>query len=469
VAEDLVAAVGEPYVSRHESVLSAYARDAYPLALRAAGGHPGLEVRPDIVVRPATTAEVVKVVTTARRWRVPVVPYGGGSGICGGALATSGGVVLDLKRLDAVVEMDEESMVVTVGAGILGGELERRLGMHGLTCGHYPQSIYSSTVGGWISHRGVGTFSTRYGKMDDLLVSLEVVLPSGDVLRTRAVPTSAAGPDLNRLFLGAEGTLGVITEATIKMFVRPTYRRHATYRLDDMAAGLSSIRQVLQAGYRPAVVRLYDSVETETLFGQVPGAEGATTLLVLDEGPADLVDASLMAMNRAVTANGGKSLASDVGEHWLENRYSTVSLCETLAKAGGVADAIEVANNYRMLPRTYDAMKASMEAVSDRVKVYGHASHFYHSGGNLYMIFHAEVNDPADAPGLYHRVLDAALSACHAQQGTLTHHHGVGIAKARHMPTEWGQAGIRLWRSVKGAVDPSNTMNPGDKLLLADG
>ena len=157
--------------------------------------------------------------------------------------------------------------------------------MYGLTCGHYPQSIYSSTVGGWISHRGVGTFSTRYGKMDDLLVSLEVVLPSGDVLRTRAVPTSAAGPDLNRLFLGAEGTLGIITEATIKMFVRPTYRRHATYRLDDMAAGLSSIRQVLQAGYRPAVVRLYDPVETETLFGQVPGAEGATTLLVLDEGP----------------------------------------------------------------------------------------------------------------------------------------------------------------------------------------
>ena len=176
-----------------------------------------------------------------------------------------------------------------------------------------------------------------------------------------------------------------------------------------------------------------------------------------------------MAMYRAVTANGGKSLARDVGEHWLENRYSTVSLCETLAKAGGVADAIEVANNYRMLPRTYDAMKASMEAVSDRVKVYGHASHFYHSGGNLYMIFHAEADDPADVPGLYHRILDAALSACHAQQGTLTHHHGVGIAKARHMPTEWGQAGIRLWRSVKRAVDPSNTMNPGDKLLLADG
>ncbi len=107
VAEDLVAAVGEPYVSRHESVLSAYARDAYPLALRAAGGYPGLEVRPDIVVRPATTEEVDKVVTTARRWRVPVVPYGGGSGICGGALATYGGVVLDLKRLDSVVEMDE--------------------------------------------------------------------------------------------------------------------------------------------------------------------------------------------------------------------------------------------------------------------------------------------------------------------------------------------------------------------------
>ena len=468
LADELVVAVGADYVSRHDDVLSAYARDAYPLALRAAGGRTGLGVRPDIVVRPANTAEVAKVVATARRWRIPVVPYGGGSGICGGALATAGGLVLDLKRLDAVVEMDVESMVVTVGAGILGGELERRLGMHGFTCGHYPQSLYSSTVGGWISHRGVGTFSTRYGKMDDLLVSLEVVLPGGDILRTRTVPTSAAGPDLNRLFLGAEGTLGVITEATLKMFVRPAYRRHSAYRLGDIATGLSSIREVIQAGYRPAVVRLYDAVETETLFGPVPGAEGATTLLVLDEGPVDLVDASLVAMDKAVATQGGGPLGSEVGEHWLENRYSTAALCETLAKAGGVADAIEVANNYRMLARTYDAMKASMEAVSSRVKVYGHASHFYHSGGNLYMIFHAEVDDPSDAPGLYHQVLDAALSACHAQQGTLTHHHGVGIAKARHMPTEWGDAGVSLWRAIKGAVDPGDVMNPGHKLLPAD-
>jgi len=193
---------------------AAYARDAFPLAIKAAANG---KTGPQVVVWPETTAEVVSIVNIARAARVPIVPYGGGSGIVGGALDPCGGIVVDMKRMRRVIAIDPVSYTVTVQPGILGERLESLLNARGLTTGHYPQSLRSSTVGGWVAHRGVGTFSTKYGKVDDLLVSLEVVLPNGDTLRTRTVPQSAAGPDLKRLFLGSEGTLGIITEVTLRV------------------------------------------------------------------------------------------------------------------------------------------------------------------------------------------------------------------------------------------------------------
>lgn len=457
VAAALLEALVPIETSADPTVLRAYARDSHPLAIRASRGLSGLSGVPIVVVRPSDTDEVARVLRVAGAMSIPLVPYGGGSGIVGAALEDRPSIVLDTKRLAAVHDVDTVSMQVTVGAGILGGELERVLGGLGLTCGHIPQSLFSSTVGGWIAHRGAGQFSTKYGKIEELVVGLEVVLPDGTVLETRAVPASAAGPDLKRLFLGAEGTLGVVTRATLRVFPASDYRRHSSFAMEDMATGIDAARSILQRGYRPAVVRLYDELESRHVLSQ-PQHTGAT-LLVLDEGDPALVDLTLAAAEQEAAAFGGQPLGSNVGETWLRTRFSTAGLLRTIRRDTAVADALEVANDYRRLASTYMAMADAMRRASSlAVDVYGHCSHFYHTGGNLYMIFHAEAERPEDVSALYQRIVDAALDACVRTGGSLTHHHGVGRSKLPAFRSELGEPGLRLWESVRAAVDPARTM-----------
>ena len=459
--EQLGTCVDPSRVSGDLTTRMAYARDAYPPALKAAGDGVSPYL-PAAVVWPESTAEVRDIVLAATKLNVSIVPYGGGSGIVGGALACPGAVIVDLKRLSRIINIDSVSLTATVEAGILGKVLEDELNAHGLTCGHFPQSINSSTLGGWIAHRGVGTFSTKYGKIDDLVLSLEVVLPDGQVLWTRTVPQSAAGPDLRRLFLGAEGTIGIITSATIQVFPLPEARLHRSFVATSFVDALESVRHIVQRGLRPAVIRVYDAVETQAQFSSLGVAPGSTVVLLVAEGDRALTEFTIEQASSQMLGSGCVDLGTSVGEYWFGHRLSTASLCRTLSKAGGVADALEVANVWSRLPATYERMKTAMEsAVGEHGSVYGHSSHFYHSGANLYMIFHALATDPAETSVLYQRVLAAAFDACFAEGGTLTHHHGVGLGKQRWLGEEWGDAGTHVWRVIRQGLDPARVMNPG--------
>lgn len=459
--DELTALLSRERVSQGEFDLLAYSRDTFPLAIKdVARGD--LTYRPDVIVWPESTAEVAAIMQIAGRFGVPVVPYGGGSGIVGGALSMQGGILLDLKKLNKIIDLDPVSLTVTVQTGILGGVFEDRLNAQGYTAGHYPQSIYSSTVGGWIAHRGIGTFSTKYGKMDDIVISMEVVLPDGQVATTRTVPASAAGPDLNRLFLGAEGTLGIVTSATLKIHPLPEARMHMAFAFGSFAEGVECVRRVIHRDLRPAVVRLYDAVETQAQFGSLGLPDGQAVLLFVVEGYSDMVDLTERSIRQITGSMEARELGSVVGEYWLSHRFSTGALTRTLSKPFGVSDALEVANVYSRLSETYAAMKSAMEAAAGPSgNVYGHCSHFYHAGGNLYMIFHAEADTEAEVSDLYYRILDAAFIACQDMGGTLTHHHGVGMGKGRWMPRELGDGGFDLLRRIKGAVDPAGIMNPG--------
>jgi len=461
VVDQLVAAVGVGSVSQDPLERLAYARDTFPLAMKEAA-RGGRSFDSDVVVWPNSTEEVAAVIQIAARHGIPVVPYGGGSGIVGGALSVKGGILLDLKRMNRILELDPISLTVTVQAGILGAVFEGALNAQGYSAGHFPQSIYSSTVGGWIAHRGIGTFSTKYGKIDDMVVALEVVLPDGQVLNTRNVPQSAAGPDLNRLFLGAEGTLGVVTAAVLKIHPLPEVQTHMSFAFDSMAEGIECIRRVIQEEYRPAVVRLYDPVEAHAQFGHLRLPEGQAVLLFVLEGSAKQVAFTEAGIREIAGKMEARDLGRAVGDFWLKSRFSTASLCRTNAKPCGVSDALEVANTWSRLAATYELMKARMEEAAGPCGiVYGHSSHVYPTGGNLYMIFHTEADTPEEVAALYDKVLDAAFTACHELGGTLTHHHGVGLGKGRWMPMELGPGGMSLLRRIKAAVDPGSIMNPG--------
>ena len=269
--------------------VAAVSRDWWPLAM--IWEHDGTQVTPPAaVVRPTTADGVAAVLRVCDEARVPVTAAAGRSGVCGASMPVHGGVVLDLTALTGIVDVDDTALVLDVRAGTFGTPLEATLRRdHHVTLGHWPQSIDLSTVGGWLACRGAGQLSTRYGKIEDMVLGLDVALADGRMVHTGGAPRAAVGPDLTQLFVGSEGTLGVITGARLRVHPVPTGEVRAAFRYARFEDGLDACRRILRRGATPAVLRLYDPIEGERHFS----SGDAALLLVLDEGDPALVDAVL--------------------------------------------------------------------------------------------------------------------------------------------------------------------------------
>src|SRR5690606_19493223 len=243
---------------------------------------------PIAVLEPRDTAEVVAAVRACRARGIALVARGGGSGVCGAVQPGGDAVVLSTRRLEGLVRLDPDDLVARFRAGTMGDAAEARVREHGLTIGHWPQSIALSTVGGWVATRAAGQLSTGYGNIEDLVLALEVVLPDGRVLRTRETPRASAGPDLRQLFLGSEGTLGIVTEVAFSLRPLPEVSRGRALHFPSFAAGLGAARRLLRAGLRPTVLRLYDPRESRRHFRAfVP--RGRAALLLRFEGAEAVV------------------------------------------------------------------------------------------------------------------------------------------------------------------------------------
>lgn len=455
-ADALGALVGADRVFADAAERRAHARDCWPrLALAERAG--ALAPEPDVVVRPRSTDEVSAVLRWASAEGVPVTPYGAGSGVVGGAVAVRGGVLLDLSGLSGLVALDEESGVATFRAGTLGPDVEGVLNPLGWTVGHFPSSIMCSTVGGWVSARGAGQLSTRYGKAEDLVVALEAVLPSGEVWRTLPAPRTAAGPDVWRLLAGAEGTLGVVTEVTLRLSPLPATRVFGGWLFGSLADGLAALRDVMRTGARPAVLRLYDELDTTLVLGR----EGGALLVTVCEGDADVVAAEVAVLRRCCAA--ATDLGAEPGEHWWAHRYDVSFnlprvLSGQLLGPHGVADTIEVAALWSRLPGVYGAMKAAMSEHAQ--VVFAHVSHCYPEGASIYWSFAFDAASADEAVTRYDAVWAAAMTSCREAGGTIGHHHGVGQARAPWLAEEMG-AGHAILRAVKAFADPAGVLNPG--------
>src|ERR1700694_5705156 len=280
ILADLRPAVPAAHVSIESEELDRYVADTYwkAVAARAAGAPLG---RPDVVVKPRSDEEVAAVVRLANHHRVPVVPWGGGSGTQGASIPTQGGIVVDLTGMDRIVEIDEQSMTVTAEAGVNGKRLEAELNKKGLMLPHYPASAEFATVGGYVAARGSGVLSTRYGKIEDLVVSLRVVTPTGEIVDTLPVPRHAVGPDIAPLFIGSEGSLGVINRVRLQLAPLPAARHFEVVSFQSVEAGIEPVRKILKRGLRPWVVRLYDEVAARITLSPVVGSQlpGVATVI----------------------------------------------------------------------------------------------------------------------------------------------------------------------------------------------
>jgi alkyldihydroxyacetonephosphate synthase len=262
VMRDLEAIFSPRRVSVRGVDLDTYSRDMWPRALLGYREGEPVTPRPDVVVWPENVREVVAAVKLAREHKIPIVPYGGGSGVCGGAMPVRGGITIDTKRMQALRSIHGDDMICDVEAGLNGERFERELARRGFTFGHFPSSIYCSTVGGWVATRAAGQLSTKYGKVEDRVAGLSVVTGRGELIETDGPNRALRGPSWNQILLGSEGTLGVITSARLRVSPAPQLRVFRGFEIDSVEAGAHAIRRVLQKGLRPAVVRLYDELDT---------------------------------------------------------------------------------------------------------------------------------------------------------------------------------------------------------------
>ncbi|HTE54805.1 MAG TPA: FAD-binding oxidoreductase [Kofleriaceae bacterium] len=279
----LVPIVGERRLSQRESDLASYGRDMWPRALIGIRSGQLPPDRPHVVVWPESEREVAAIVRVAREMAVPIVPYGGGSGVCGGAVPILGGITVDLKRMNELSSVDRDEMTCDVEAGMNGERFERELNRRGYTLGHFPSSIYCSTVGGWLACRAAGQMSTKYGKIEDRVAGLTVVTGRGDVIHTDGPVRAQRGPNWTQLVVGSEGTLGIITSARLRLSPTPELRVLRGFEVESVAHGVEAIRRVMQRGLRPAVVRLYD--EIDTFISHAPLFGSKRTAGRGDEGP----------------------------------------------------------------------------------------------------------------------------------------------------------------------------------------
>ncbi len=427
-------------------------RDWWPLAMIWAteGQVPN---RAAAVARPTTVAEVSAVVALCNETGVPLTAAGGRSGVCGSSVPLFGGVVLDLTAMSGIVGVDDTSLVVDVLPGTFGDLFEAQLQAdHGLTVGHWPQSMTLATVGGWIACRGAGQYSTRYGKIEDIVVGLDVVLADGSLIHTGGQPRQAVGPDLTQLFVGSEGTLGIIVGARLKAHPRPPAERRAAYAFDSFEAGLDACRRILRRGATPAVLRLHDVTEAARF-----GAEGRHVVIVLDEGDATLIDAVMAVVAEECAAGEPLDGEAIVGQ-WVEHR-NDVSALEALINKGYVVDTMEVAGSWADLPAIHAGATAAISGVEGTLVASCHQSHAYTDGACLYFTFAAKV-EPEQRERYYREVWDAGTGAILAAGGALSHHHGVGINRARFVPEALGEAFATLV-ALKGTLDPAGILNPG--------
>ena len=256
------------------------------------------------------------------RYRIPVIPYGGGSGTQGGVVPLYGGMVIDIKKMNRIVKLDEKSLTVTAEAGINVTHLEEALNAKGITWPHYPASGAVATLGGCIAARGTGTLSTKYGKAEDMVLSLKVVLANGDVIDTIRTTNHACGPGLVQIFVGAEGTLGIITEATVRLDPMPPVRRFNGYHFQDLKQALEAGRQIMTRRLRPCTLRLYDPSSTKKFIKRVLNLDIEGSVLITGcDGEEDFVQLEENLIKKICTDLGGKELGRKAGDEWWINRY----------------------------------------------------------------------------------------------------------------------------------------------------
>ena len=469
-------ALSAPRISAPASLAGVLTQDPYERLLHTYGKSYPETVRalardflnaPDFVALPETEADIAAVFDWASGGEVAVIPFGAGSSVVGGVEPVvgdgyAGAVSLDMRRLNRVLEVDPTSRAARIQAGIRGPAIEAALKVHGFALRHYPQSFEFSTLGGWIATRSGGHFATVYTHIDDLVESLRTVTPAG-VMESRRLPGSGAGPSPDRMMIGSEGALGIITEAWMRLQGRPRFRADAVFGFPDFFAAARAVRAVSQAGLYPSNLRVIDNDEA--------GAYGVNayeeSLLVLAFKSADHAVDAWMARATELMAGLGRapSRRRSRGLRWRSAFIRMPYARELTVPMGVINDTFETAITWDKLEAFHGAVRkatedALVEATGRKGTVSTRFTHVYPDGPAVYYTFNVR-GDPGRLIEQWRQIKTRASDALLAAGGTITHHHAVG---RDHMP--WYRAQRpdlfgKAFAAAKAALDPAGIMNPG--------
>jgi alkyldihydroxyacetonephosphate synthase len=453
---------------------------------------------PDVVVRPGDEDEVSATVQAAVRADAVVIPFGGGSSISGSLEASAQErrpvIVVDLERLDQVLDIDRGSRLARVQAGVFGPRLEEQLGVLGYTFGHFPDSFAHSTLGGWIATRSSGMQSDRYGDIADMVKGLHVVTPRGTLV-TRPVPAASNGPSVRQMVLGSEGRLGIITEATVHVRRIPEQRTILGYLFPTFADGLAAMRDLAASDYAVSVTRVSDAAETQfsfamrvapTLVEKLQSAALKTYVrrrLGFDpnqmclsfigyEGGNRHVTAQRRAVGRLVKRHGGLCVGSGPGVLYDQKKFDIPYIRDFLLDRGAPGDVSETATTWSNLMPLYDAVIAAANGAFAQLAVQGyvmcHLSHSYHAGACLYFTFAFRATREESMLSEYEVVKSAIQQAFVDNGAALSHHHAVGTEHARWLEADISAPGVAMLDALFDGFDPGRHLNPGKIVGSAD-
>ena len=446
---------------------------------------------PDVVVRPDDEDEVAAVLRVALDADAVLIPFGGGTNISGSLEApeseTRTVISVDTGLMDRVLEIDEESRLARVQAGVLGPRLEEQLNARGWTVGHFPDSFTHSTLGGWIATRSSGMQSDKYGDVADLTRAVRVVTPSG-ILATRPVPHTSTGPSVREMVLGSEGRLGIITEATVHVHRVPERRTILGYLFPSWPEALAAMREIAESEASPSVTRVSDAAETRFSFAtrKEPSLLDRLKSKVLQtylerrrnfdleamclsfigyEGTKDHVAAQRKLVGKIVSRHGGLCVGSGPGQLYDQKKFDTPYIRDYLLDRGAPGDVSETSAPWSALSTLYDNVTEAAQRAFDELGVRGyimcHLSHSYHAGACLYFTFAFKPSGRRDVLEEYDVVKDAIQQTFVDSGATLSHHHAVGTEHAKWLDQDISGPGVAMLRSLFDGVDPGANLNPG--------
>ncbi|MTF10295.1 FAD-binding oxidoreductase [Raoultella ornithinolytica] len=452
---DLKSILPESQVLSDRETLQASSHDTWPLStkLRRLGCH---DYQADVVVKVTDEKQIQQVLALATANDTPVTPRALASSVTGQPLPTRGGIVLDVTGMTQHREINITNLTVEVSAGYNGGQLEDELQQMGWTLGHSPQSLYQSTVGGWLSTLATGQFSSYYGGIEELVTAYTVILATGEKLQLKASPRAAMGPDLRQLFIGAEGTLGIVTSVQLKIFLLPQTRLYDSLELPSIDAGLEIMREQAMAGLRPFLLRLYDTNEARHAM-QNP-LQDKPVMFLGTQGVDAVAHAEMDAFMAIVHRHGGKSIGSEGVLKWMERRFDFSTVEKLLDSHGGFAETIEIAHTWDGISGLYHALHEMLTPLAD--EVLSHFSHVYPQGTSMYMILLGRESSDREAVEKLRTIWRETMRVCLEHHAELSHHHGGGLVRSPYARESLGSAHLLL-RRVKQALDPNGTLNPG--------